>query len=166
MIWRLVTRTDPRAVAIADRHYSRQKVGALHFVPPGRSVVLLAPDALWATSWPKYAQHAWAGAWINSLFRNESNVIASTLIRQAIAATRAVFGEPPEQGMITFIDPRYVKPTPVRGQKVYGWTYRKAGFHPIGETAKGLLVFQLLPAEMPEPEPPERDRFVFKVSEP
>ena len=39
----------------------------------------------------------------------------------------------------------------VRGVKVWGWTYLKAGFVVAGETQGGLLALQLLPERMPEP---------------
>lgn len=72
--WQPSNRADPRAAAIADRHYNRQKIGAPQFVPPGRCMVLRHDDdALWVTSWPfaEYVQHAWPGAWMNSCFRKE-----------------------------------------------------------------------------------------------
>ena len=53
--------------------------------------------------------------------------------------------------MITFVDRRKVKPTIVRGEKVWGWTYRKAGFVDAGETKGGLLALQLHPQDMPAP---------------
>jgi hypothetical protein len=99
--WHLSWRADPRARTLADRHYNRQSVGAAQFVPPGRCLVLLtkAADALWITSWPfaAYVQHAWSGAWMCSAFRNESphRYLSSELIREAVAATRAVFAPPP-----------------------------------------------------------------------
>jgi hypothetical protein len=146
------------ALPLADRHYNRQKPGTPQFVPPGRCLVLLTPeaDALWVTSWPfaRYVKHAWAGAWVNSLFRNESRYRASDLIRQAVAATRWHWPQVPPTGLITFIDRRQVRPTRVRGEQVYGWTYRKAGFRECGETKGGLLAMQLLPCDMPSPTPP------------
>lgn len=177
MRWHLSHRADRKAVKVADRHYNRQKVGTPQFVPPGRCLVLRTAryDALWTTSWPfaEYTKHAWAGAWINSLFRNESrDHRASELIREAIASTRAYYGEPPPLGMVTFIDRSCVRPTKVRGEDVYGWTYLRAGFRPAecpehgpkpfgpgqceacySETKGGLLALQLRPEAMPDPEP-------------
>src|SRR5207237_4162027 len=99
MIWMESHRADPRALPLADRHYNRRKVGSPQFVPPGRCVVLLTAkaDALWVTSWPfaEYVRHAWAGAWVCSLFRNESSALSSELITEAVAATRFLFGDPP-----------------------------------------------------------------------
>ena len=158
VIWELSNRADPRAREIADRHYNRQKPGTPQFVPPGRCLVLYAETdagkALWVTSWPyaQYVRHAWAGAWMCSAFRNESNILASELIREAVAATRAHFGDPPPQGMVTFIDRRKVRPTMVHGTKTWGRTYELAGFHPVGETKGGLLALQLLPEDMPAPQ--------------
>ena len=74
--WRLSWRADPRARVVADRHYNRQKPGEPQFVPPGRCLVLKTFDgsAVWVTSWPfaDFVAHAWPGAFVNSLFRNES----------------------------------------------------------------------------------------------
>lgn len=99
MRWSLSWRADPVARDIADRHYNRQSVGSPQFVPPGRCLVLVAPGALWITSWPfaEYVKHAWAGAWVCSAFRNERPELArsSDLIRDALAATVARFGPPP-----------------------------------------------------------------------
>jgi hypothetical protein len=150
MIWTLSGRFDPAAVAIADRHYNRQKVGSNQFVPPASCLVLISDGALWATTWPKYVQHAWPGAWMNTLFRKERGELqASAMIRQAVAATRWWFGEAPEIGMVSFVDP-----TKVRRKRDPGRCYLRAGFKMVGKTQSGLLAFQLLPPDMPAPEPP------------
>ena len=157
-MWRLSHRADRAALPLADRHYNRQKIGSPQFVPPGRCLVLLteSADALWVTSWPfaEYVKHAWAGAWVCSCFRSEGAGRASDLIRSAVAATRATFGEPPEIGMVTFISRNHVRPTRVRGADVWGWTWLKAGFEPCGETKGGLLAFRLEPDAMPPPDLP------------
>lgn len=99
MRWHLAHCASKRCVPLADRHYSRKTPGAKQFMPPGRKLVLRTEnsDALWATSWPfaEFTKHAWAGAWMCSLFRNESPHLASELINQAVAATRAYYGSPP-----------------------------------------------------------------------
>ncbi len=158
MIWHHSNRADPKARDIADRHYNRQKIGAPQFVPPGRCCVFYAETetgkALWVTSYPfeEYVKHKWAGAWVCSAFRNEGAGVASEMIREAVAATRAFFGDPPELGMITFINTRKVKPTMIHGKKTWGYTYEKAGFKYVGKTKGGLLAFQLLPEDMPKAE--------------
>jgi len=147
--WHLSHRYDPRALPLADRHYNRRKVGSPQFVPPGRNLVLLTEDAtaLWVTSWPKgeYVRHAWPGAWVNSLFRNEGPHLSSELVLEAVAASCAYFGAPPKQGMVTFVDPERT-----RHKRDPGRCYRKAGFVVAGETAKdGLVSLQLAPGDMP-----------------
>jgi hypothetical protein len=150
-------RADPAAARLADRHYNRQKLGTPQFAPTGSCAVFLTDcgRGFWITSAPlaEYVKHAWAGAWVCSAFRSEGAGEASSLIRQAIAATRAHYGDPPPLGMITFIDRNMVKPTRVRGRLVYGWTYLKAGFVEAGETKGGLLALQMLPEAMPGPLP-------------
>lgn len=146
-LWELSHRGDKAALPIADRHYNRQHVGSPQFVPPGRCIVLLTPDrgALWVTSWPfaQYVKHAWAGAWVCSLFRRERGAPASVLISAAVAATRAIYGDPPAQGFVTFIDRKKVTPIMRRGVPVWGYTWLRCGWHVAGETKGGLLALAL-----------------------
>ncbi len=151
--WQLSDRFDPAALPLADRHYNRRAVGSPQFVPPGRCLVLRSEGALWVTSWPfaAYVRHAWPGAWVNSLFRNESDDRASELIRSAVAHTLGRW-DPPSLGIVSFINPRYVKPTVRRGQTIYGYCYLKAGWTHVGFTKDGLWAWQQLPAAMPSPD--------------
>lgn len=153
MRWRKSHRFDAAALALADAHYNRRKIGSPQFVPPGRCVVFLAGDpaaAVWVTSWPfaQFVRHAWPGAWVNSLFRNEGAGLSSELIREAVAATRAEWKQVPDMGMVTFVDA-----SKTRRKRDPGRCYRKAGFKHVGFTAGGLWAFQMLPGDMPAPEP-------------
>lgn len=109
-----------------------------------------AGKAVWVTSWPfaEYVRHAWAGAWVCSIFRNEGAGLSSCLIRQAVAATCAFFGEPPRLGMITFVLPAAIRSTNP------GYCYQMAGFRRCGAAKDGKPCLQLLPDDMPPPEPP------------
>jgi hypothetical protein len=151
--WRLSHRFDPSALPLADRHYNRQKIGSPQFVPPGRNLVLLTTgsDALWVTSWPfaEYVRHDWPGAWVCSLFRNESDRLSSDLIRLAVAHTLWRFGTPPSEGFVTFVDP-----TKTRRKRDPGRCYRKAGWLPWGYTKGGLVALGLRPDQMGEPSEP------------
>lgn len=170
MVWQLSHRFDRRALPLADSHYNRQKIGSPQFVPPGRCLVLLSDnrDALWVTSWPfaEYVKHEWGGAWVCSCFVKRCDGLASDFIREAVAITLWRWPVPP-LGMITFIDESEVRPIKRRGAELWGYSYLKAGFrraicpnHIIavddcaacnGRTKGGLLAFQLLPSDMPEP---------------
>lgn len=156
MRWCASHRADPAAARLADRHYNRQKIGSPQFAPTGSCCVFVTDcgRAFWVTSNPlaEWVKHAWAGAWVCSAFRSEGAGVASQLIREAVAATRAHYGDPPALGMVTFINRDRVRPIKVRGADVWGWTYRKAGFVESGETKGGLLALQLYPSAMPAPE--------------
>lgn len=159
MRWRLSWKADPRALPLADRHYNRQKVGAPQFAPPARHVLVLLTepaDALWISAWPdaEYVRHAWAGAWVCTLFRNESPHLSSDLIVEAVAATRHAWGDPPELGMVTFVDE-----TKVRRKRDPGRCFLRAGFEVVGRTVdRNLVALQLVPERMPAPAP-ARPRF-------
>jgi hypothetical protein len=152
-MWHTSHRADPRGVPLADRHYNRQHIGAPQFVPPGGCLVLIteAADALWVTSTPfaEYTKHQWAGAWVNSTFRNESPHLSSEMIRAAVAASVAMIGPPPPLGIVTFVDAGKV-----RRKRDPGRCYLRAGFRHVGFTKGGLWAFQLLPSQMPAPSPP------------
>lgn len=164
MMWWLSHRADAEVVPLADRHYNRQKIGSPQFAPPGRCMVLKTQplDAFWITSWPfaGYVKHEWAGAWVCSAFRNEGEHLSSILVRDAVAATLAVYGDAPPLGMITFVDG-----TKVRRKRDLGRCYRKAGFVDAGFTNGGLVALQLLPDAMPEArEPLGANRGLFPES--
>lgn len=154
--WTISHRADPDCLPIADRHYNRQKPGTPQFVAPGRCVVLKRRGAVWVTSWPfaEYVKHAWAGAWVNSMFRKECDGLASDFIREAVAATRFVWPDVPPLGLVSFIDPNEVAPRKVRGRLAIGESYFEAGFKHVGYTKAGLWVMQLLPEDMPGPVAP------------
>lgn len=153
MRWELSNRFDASVVPLADRHYNRRKIGSPQFVPPGRCLVLATPsrDAFWVTSWPfaQFVRHAWAGAWLCSAFRNESEVLSSALIVEAVSATRWKWPTVPDLGIVTFVDS-----TKVRRKRDPGRCFRRAGFLEVGETKGGLVVLQLIPAAMPAPVAP------------
>jgi hypothetical protein len=136
---------------LADRHYNRRSVGAAQFVPPGQCVVLRTGcgRAAWVTlsQVAEYVDHDWPNAWLNSLFRNEGAGLSSELIREAIAATLAVWPVPAPRGMVTFVDA-----SKVRHKRDPGRCYLKAGFRRVGLTKGGLVVLQMLPQDMPPPQ--------------
>ena len=153
MNWHISYRLDRDARVMADRHYSRKTHGHHNFSPPGRLLVLVGVKgkAYWTTSWPfaEYTKHAWAGAWLCSAFRNEGEGLSSDLIRQAVAATRWKFGDPPDLGMITFVDEGKV-----RKKRDPGRCFLRAGFVHAGYTKGGLLALQLMPENVPPAEKP------------
>ena len=150
--WQLSWRADPVANAVAKRHYNCQSPDSAQWVKPGACLCLRTAEggAIWSSSAPlaKYVQHAWAGAWENSTFRNERRdlYLSSDLITEAVAITRWVWKAVPPLGMITMVDPGKT-----RRKRDPGRCYRRAGFRHVGFTQSGLWVFQMLEDAMPEP---------------
>lgn len=158
MIWRPSHRFHAPARKLADRHYSRGKPGSPQFMPAGSCRVLVAENhkAVFGLSFPKpeFVKHAWPGAWIVSIFRNETaGPLASDMIRDALAVMQSDFGygAAPDKGVVSFVNPKMVRGVHERGELVKGFCFKKAGFTAVGETKKGLIAWQMLPANMPTP---------------
>lgn len=147
MHWARTWRADPEVAAIADRHYSRKTPGAPQFSPPGAVLVLKTGSAGWVTSFPKaeYVDHAWPGAMVCTLFRNEGNALSSALITEAVAASRWTW-HVPELGMVTFVDPKKVRP-----KRDPGYCFLMAGFRYVGKTKAGQRVLRLFAEDWPAP---------------
>ncbi|MEK3849889.1 MULTISPECIES: hypothetical protein [Paenibacillus] len=136
--WLVTHKGDVSCRLLADRHYSRQTIGSPQFCRPGRNLVLrtAAGDAVWVS---------WAGirddglkAWECTIFRNESSLRSSDMIQAAVSATYAEWGQPPHDGLITYVD----------GSKVRsinpGCCFKAAGWRRIGKSKhRGLLLLQL-----------------------
>ncbi|RXZ84173.1 hypothetical protein EBB07_03595 [Paenibacillaceae bacterium] len=109
------------------------------FCRPGRNLVLrtAAGDAVWVT---------WSGirddglkAWECTIFRNESQHLSSD-IRAAVNATLAEWGQPPPDGIITYVDQSKVRSSNP------GFCFLSAGFQRIGRSKRrGLILLQFLP---------------------
>lgn len=97
-VWRNVRRNDVRARELADGHYSRQTPGADEFMSSGRTFVLLAEvdgkRAVWGAI--ENLDPAGGRRFRCSIFRNETSLLSSDLVREATALTldrwRRVFG--------------------------------------------------------------------------
>lgn len=154
-MWVLTTKFDPACCALANRHYpatnGRRRIGSPQWLPPGRTVALRTPecDAAWGTVQQEYRRDEWAGAWINTFFRNESEWLSSEMILAALAVSRHQLGEPDEKGVVTFIDT-----TAIRRKRDPGRCYRKAGFEIHSRTnINDYLVLRLPPELVPAAAP-------------
>lgn len=129
--WRQVKRTDARARALADRHYSRQTVGAPDFMASGKTFVLLSRDeqAIWGAI--ENLDPAGNRCWRVSIFRREGGPRASDLVREATELTYARWARRfglPSVPLTTEIDPGKTrrKRDPVRCFLRAGWTVMDA----------------------------------------
>lgn len=101
------------------------------------------------------------GTWNCAIFRNESAVLSSHLITQAVGATLARWGAPPPLGMVTMIQSDAVRSGGA------GRCYIEAGFELVGVTrSKPFKNVYLLPVErMPNPKPARGDGLNGKTSD-
>lgn len=135
--WRLSHKAEVAAVALADRHYSRRKVGSPQFMPPGQTLVLLTPDEDAVFGWwrphPASGLKAMNGldGWTCTIFRNESDHLSSDLIRAAETELLLRHDCGPD-GLLTYVWDRKVRPT-----NQPGWCFIKAGWRAVGRSADG-----------------------------
>lgn len=158
--WYLITRDDPRALEMADRHYSRQTPGSLCFTRPGNTIVLMhflddgaTPAALWASYYPAGLATRKDGRDVYdcSMFRVEHRtVLASTLIRDAVAITKGMWGNDilPRDGFYTTVRIDKVQQqkwgTKSQKSRKVGYCFIKAGFKLLPELTKVRKLAQLI----------------------
>lgn len=125
--WERVTKFDPRSAALADRHYSRRKIGSPQFMPPGQTVILFAEVGAvfgWWRPHPASGLRSMNGlnGWTCTIFRNESDVLSSELILEAEAALLATGTDVGPDGLLTYVwDARVRSVNPGACFKAAGW---------------------------------------------
>ena len=131
-MWERVTKFDVRCAAIADRHYSRRKVGSPQFMPPGETIVLYRPGAVfgWWRPHPRSGIKQMNGldGWTCTIFRNEARgQLSSVLI---LAAEEFIVDCGPD-GLITYVFDKKVRSTNP------GACFKAAGYRRTGRSADG-----------------------------
>jgi hypothetical protein len=143
---------DPEMAALADRHYSRRKVGNRQFCNSGRKIVLrdAAGQVLFVWMFPDPTLRMDTQSGYNcALFRNESPRRSSEIILEAEQFAVKWWG--PGRAY-TFIDARRVRSANP------GYCYKVAGWCFVGLTKKGkhILEKKLSASEIPDREEPSR----------
>lgn len=139
--WYGVSDRDDRAVALYERHYScinKGRRATREITPPGHSMVLLGAncDALWVWSVELKRRDGQQGVNCN-VFRNESSVKSSVLIREAM---EIAWQRWPGQRLFTFINTPKIRSTnPGYCFQVCGW--RKCGYTKV----RGLIILEYVP---------------------
>lgn len=137
-LWVITNKGDDACRYLADRHYNRQSLGDKQFCRPGRNLVLRTPmgDAVWVT-WNGIRDDGLA-AWECTLFRNESEILSSELIKEAVKITLEIWGRPPKDGIITYIAPdKIASANP-------GYCYKCAGWVSFGRSKSGKNRLKIL----------------------
>ncbi len=131
MIWNRVTKFDVQACRLADRHYSRRKVGSPQFMPPGETVVLLTKLGNAVFGWWRPAPSSGIKAmngldgWTCTIFRNEGEQRSSDLILDAEQFLIGLGVSVGPDGLITYVwDAKIKSSNPGYCFKVAGWKNR------------------------------------------
>jgi hypothetical protein len=129
--WTLTNKGDRACVQLADRHYSRRKVGSPQFMPPGQTIVLRAPGCVWGWWRPHPASGIKAmnglDGWTCTIFRNEGGWQSSALI----LAAEAFIEDCGPDGLITYVADAKIRSTNP------GYCFLCAGYSRTGRSADG-----------------------------
>lgn len=133
-------RADPELCMLADRHYTRQKIGSPQFMPPGRTLVLrdAAGTAVFGWLWclPGLRYDKQEG-YCCTIFRNESRRRSSELILEAETAAVNKWGR---NRMFTYVDASKVTSSNP------GYCFKMAGWRFIGKSLSGLHLLEKQPS--------------------
>lgn len=122
---------DGFARLLADKHYSRKSKGANLFVGPGEKIVLvtLNYDALFVWRLSVLREDNQAGVEC-SIFRNESNILSSELIKEAMSLAWERW---PGMRLFTYVADSKIKSINP------GCCFKKAGWRKCGRNKSGKL---------------------------
>jgi DNA (cytosine-5)-methyltransferase 1 len=146
--WNEVLDGNATARDLFRRHYSyRRRVGGRVnelIVGPGFKLLLLTRDAGALCVWRKEKHRADGQLGVEcAIYRRESGDLASVMLGKAMDVAWSRF---PGERLFTFVDPRKVQPTMVRGKPVWGFCFYKAGWSYSGLTKGGLHILDVVPA--------------------
>lgn len=137
--WYPVKDGDPRAVALFKRHYSYRKrnyiTKARDIMPPGEYICLLTRDcsALFIWVFSKFRKDSQTG--VNcSVFRNESNVKSSDLIKEACDIAWIKW---PGKRLFTFVNSKKIRSVNP------GYCFKQAGWKYCGKSKGGLDILEI-----------------------
>jgi hypothetical protein len=116
------------------RHYKDGRVPKL-FCGPGEKMVLMTvnKDALFV--WRKFIDESGQQGINCSIFRNESKIVSSELIKEAVKIAHKRW---PGERLYTYVNPRMIKSTNP------GCCFKMAGWKPCGITKGGLVILEII----------------------
>lgn len=136
--WIVAQDGEPQLRALYDRHYSGRKYKdgrtPKKFVGPGESIVLTTPRRNALFVWRKFKDASGQKGINCSIFRNESEILSSDLIREADAI--AFFCWPGERHYT------YVRAEAVKSRNP-GYCFICAGWKRCGVTKGGLVILSI-----------------------
>lgn len=136
-IWWLTKDGDRALLELYNRHYSayQYRDGRVRklFCGPGEKIVLRTQSADAMFVWRKFIDGSGQQGINCAVFRNESQIKSSELIRQADEIAFAIW---PNCRHYTYVNPRAVASVNP------GYCFIKAGWKKCGMTKGGLLIFE------------------------
>lgn len=128
---------EPELMEIFLRHYSARhyKDGRIRskFVGPGQHIVLTTPKREALFVWQKFFNASGEKGINNAIFRNESKILSSDLIREADAIADHVW---PGERHYTYVRAEAIK------SRNPGWCFICAGWQHCGRTKRGLFILE------------------------
>ena len=139
-LWIIGQDAEPELRNLYDRHYSAYKYKdgrkPKKFVGPGEHIVLTLPDCSALFVWRKFRDDSGQTGVNCAVFRNESQLKSSDLVREADAI--ADFCWPRERHYT------YVRASAVKSRNP-GWCFLCAGWQRCGYTKGGLHILEKTP---------------------
>lgn len=137
--WYLTRDGDAAGRSLFHRHYSRYVYRdgrePLLFVGPGEKTVLIDAAGTALFVWRKFIDHSGQNGINCAIYRNESAVLSSLLIREA---EEVAWRRWPGERLYTFVNPAKVRSSNP------GFCFACAGWRRCGYTAGGLVVLEKL----------------------
>lgn len=139
--WTQIRDGNKSAMALFERHYSKVQYRdgrtVNRFVGPGYRIVLMTPCARALFVWRKFISKDNQGGINCSIFRNESAIRSSDLIKAAMAIAWERW---PGARLYTYVNPRKVR------SKNPGCCFKVAGWRRCGITkTRRLIVLECMP---------------------
>jgi hypothetical protein len=139
-VWQIRSRFSAAAATLADRHYSRERVGSPQVGGPGHTLIMVTPceraawvtkrHALTTTTARAIADGLPLGIYRCGLFRNEGAGLSSALVFEAMRITELIWGDS-EYGWATYVDTTKVRSAnPGYCFKQAGWWLDREWSHP------------------------------------
>lgn len=154
LYWHIVGKAEPDAAALADKHYSRRKIGSPQFMPPGQTLVLLGMMRNAVFGW--WRPHPRSGliamnklsGWTCTIFRNDSEgrLLSSLLVLEAERILAIVhYDDCGPDGMLTYVWDEKVRSN---NSKNPGSCFKAAGWVAIGRSADNKKTLFWKPYEL------------------
>jgi hypothetical protein len=141
--WVVIRDGDDDARSLFDRHYSRKCYADGRkpklLVGPGQKMVLTTPCRGALFAWRKYISDDGQQGINCAIFRNETSLLSSDLIR---AADELADERWPEERHFTYVNPRKIRSSNP------GFCFIKAGYRRCGITKRNKLVILERPAPL------------------